>query len=36
MGTSFDYEAAVEEATFVRVGTALVGVENIKRRLYEF
>lgn len=29
MGTSFDYEAAVEEgATFVRVGTAIVGSRN--------
>lgn len=29
MGTSFDYEAAVEEgATFVRVGTAIVGERN--------
>lgn len=29
MGTSFDYEAAVEEgATFVRVGTAIVGVRE--------
>ncbi|MDO8754460.1 MAG: YggS family pyridoxal phosphate-dependent enzyme [Anaerolineales bacterium] len=31
MGTSFDYEAAVEEgATFVRVGTALVGAREYK------
>jgi len=31
MGTSFDYEAAVEEgATFVRVGTALVGGREYK------
>lgn len=31
MGTSFDYEAAVEEgATFVRVGTEIVGVRKYK------
>jgi PLP dependent protein len=34
MGTSSDFETAVEEgATFVRVGTAIVGARNYKKEV---